>query len=273
MTKSSEHFAESATDGHESTWPSPGEIWPVYSGKSFNIWDPDTGDYYESVDGLEITQYLFEKRNRQHKVGSSAFTQIDPSVIADRSTLPCLRPRIAFMDVTNPTNQRTMIAALIPPNRVATHKAPYLLPVIGEPSDEAYVVAVLSSMVFDWQVRRTTETNITFTNLGNSSVPDPGPGHVVRDRVVEIGGLLAATDNRFDRWAAAVGVPVGSAADPAAKANLIAELEACVSLLYGLDEQDLEVIYSTFHRGPDFSQLKDAVLKHFRQISREAQRS
>jgi len=249
--------------------PSSEEIWPVYAGKSFNLWEPDTGDYYDSVDALSITAHLQEKRLRQSKVTSSAFSQVDASILADPASLACMLPRIAFRRVSRTTDTRTFICSLIPPRRVTTEAASFFYRVRGEVMDEAYLLGVLSSMVFDWQLRRIMELTLSFTDLMGTSIPDPGEGHPVRDRVVEIAGRLAAVDERFALWAAEVGVPVGSASDPAVKANLICELDACVALLYGLDEDDLAVIYSTFDaKRPDrYSDHHAAVLAHFRHWS------
>ena len=130
------------------------EVWPVCAGTSFNLWEPDTGDYYDGVNADSIREHLQAKRLSQSETGSSAFSGLPESVTADPQTLPCLHPRIAFRDVTNPTNTRTLIAALIPPRRVLTHHAPYLLQTRGEIADEAYVLGVLSSMILDWQLRR-----------------------------------------------------------------------------------------------------------------------
>ena len=151
-----------------------------------------------------------------------------------------------FRDVARATDTRTLVASLIPPNRVVVHKAPYLFQVDGLVCDEALVLGVLASMPFDWQARRTVELVMSFEQLNLLTIPDPGEGHPVRDRVVEIAARLAAVDDRFAAWAAAVGVPVGSANDPQTKDDLICELDACVAHLYGLDEDDLAVIYSTF---------------------------
>ncbi len=244
------------------------EIWPVYAGKSFNLWQPDTGDYYDSVDAASITQHLYEKRLAQARKSRSAFSEQAREVIENRATLPCLHPRIAFRDVTNPTNERTLVIGLVPGQRVITHKGPYLVPIAGNLVDEAFVLGVLSSMPCDWQARRTVELNLTFEQFNQLAIPDPGAGHLVRDRVVVIAGRLAACDERFDDWAAEVGAEVGTANDSAVKQDLIHELDACVALLYELDEADLAVIYDTFHPGRDYSERHRAVLAHYRRWRR-----
>ena len=245
---------------------SGGRIWPVCSGKSFNIWEPDTGSYYDSADAESITEHLHWKRLRQSRTASSAFHELDPEVIEDPATLPCRHPRIVFRDVTNPTNTRTMVVALIPGLRVATHKAPYLLRISGSFGDEAYLLGILSSMVFDWQSRRTVELNLTFGQLGALSVPDPGPGDHVRSRVAEIAGRIAAADERFSEWAREVGVPVGSIRDSGAFENLLAELDACVAHLYGLDAADLRTIYETFSGSVDYSGRSRSAARHLLRI-------
>ncbi|MYA75269.1 MAG: hypothetical protein F4Y27_11405 [Acidimicrobiaceae bacterium] len=186
------------------------DVWPVYKGSSFNLWEPDTGAYYDSADSETMIAHLQEKRLAQHRTRSSAFAEQDESVIIDPETLPCRHARIAFRDVTNPTNTRTLIAALVPRDRVIVNQAPYLLQTAGTKRDEAYVLGVLCSMPCDWQARRAVELHMTFEQIGLLTIPDPGAGNPVRDRVTEIAARLAARDDRFTEWAAEAGVPAVS---------------------------------------------------------------
>ena len=242
--------------------------WPVYKGASFDLWQPDTGVYFASVDSEIITEHLQSKRIQQHNLVNSPFSEFTSEWIEDFETLPCKRPRIAFRDVTNRTNTRTVIAALIPGRLVITHQAPYLLRIIGNERDEAYILGLLSSMVLDWYARRVVELHLTFHLLNNFPIPNADiDNDPVCTRVVEIAGRLAAVDNRFSEWAEAVGVPVASVTDEATKQDLVCELDACVAHLYGLDEDDLAVIYETFHKGTDYTERHRAVLEHFRRLA------
>src|SRR5690606_24982383 len=112
--------------------------------------------------------------------------------------------------------------------------APFLLRRGGHFHDEAFVLGVLSSIPFDWYARRIVELHLTFDLLGSMPVPQPPADDARRRRVVEIAGRLAAVDDRFAEWAEAVGVPVGSVTEEE-KPELIAELDAVVAHLYGLD--------------------------------------
>ena len=269
-TRSSPATAASWTNSGEraASEPGPGEVWPVYSGKSFNLWQPDTGDYYDSVDAVSVTAHLQRKRLSQRRIASSALAELPEEVLQDPATLPCRHARVAFRDVTNPTNTRTIVAALLPPGVIITNKGPYLLQTRGSLRDQAYLLGLLSSMIMDWCARRTVEMSLNFHVLNAMPVPDPGEGDPMRDRVVEIAGRLAAVDERFADWAAEVGVPVGSANDPGVGADLIAELDACVACLYGLDEADLAVLYRTFDaKRPDrYAEHHARVLAHYRRL-------
>ncbi len=251
-----------------------GEYWLVYKGQSFDLWNPDTGTYYASVDVAEITSHLQEKRLRQQRTITSPFSMFSKNHVKEPATLPCKHPRITFRNVTNAIDSRTVIAALIPEQIVLVNSAPYLLwPEGFTVRHEAYLLGVLSSMTLDWYARRVVVLNLNFHLLNNFPIPtadiNPETGSPIALRVVEIAGRLAAVDARFSKWAAEVGVPVGSANDEPVKTDLICELDACVAHLYGLDEDDLDCLYTTFHARPDEHAERHAdVLEHFRKLPR-----
>jgi hypothetical protein len=245
-------------------------LWVVYKGASFNLWHPDTGAYYALATREEVTAELQARRMRGNSNRRSAFHEFPREWAEDESTLPCLRPRIAFRDIARATDTRTIIAALVPPHLVITNKAPYLLWPSGDERDEAYLLGVLCSMPLDWYARRVVEISVNFHIFNGMPVPRPDRGDPLRLRVEQIAGRLAAVDERYAEWASAVGVPVGSVTSDEDRTDLIAELDAAVGLLYGMDESDLRVIYSTFHEGADYSSRLASVLDHHRRLVAEA---
>ena len=78
-----------------------------------------------------------------------------------------------------------------------------------------------------------------------------------------LAGRLASVDNRFSKWAEAVGVACGKM-DGDEKEDLTSELDAVVAHLYGLTEKQFVHIYGTFHEGWEYSKRLDGVLQHFR---------
>jgi hypothetical protein len=241
-------------------------LWPVYKGASFDLWQPDTGEYYAWAEPNYICGVLQERRLNQAKVARSAFAELPRQVIADPATLPCRQPRIAFRDVARATDNRTVHTALVPPEVVIANQAPYLLWTQGDERDQAYLLGVLSSLPLDWYARRYVETHVNFHILYSFPVPRPERTEALRRRVEELAGRLAAVDERYAHWAAAVGVPVASVTDPAEKADMVAELDAAVALLYGLEEADLRHIFATFHVGWDYGDRLESAVTHYRRL-------
>lgn len=237
----------------------PRGYWPVYKGESFDIWQPDRGRCYAWAEPRQITEYLQAKRLRAGR--GSPFAEMPAEWRAQADTLPCLRPRIAFRDVTRATDSRTVRAALVPAEVVLTNTAPYLLWPRGQARDEAFLLGVLCSLPLDWYARRYVETHLNFHLLNALPVPRPGEDDRRRDRVIALAGRLAARDPRFVGWARAVGVDCGALSDEA-EAEMVAELDAVVARLYGLDRAQLVHVFETFHDGRTLARLP-AVLRHF----------
>jgi len=242
----------------------PEGYWPVFKGESFDIWQADTGTYYAWANPKRVTKYLQDKRVRSGGMRKSPFSEFPPEVLRDPDTLPCLRPRIAFRDVTNRTNQRTVVVALVPANVFITNAAPYVLWPRGDAADQAYLLGLLSSIPLDWYSRRFVELHLNYHIFNSLPVPRPSRDDALWQRVVALSGRLAAPDERFAEWAEAVGVEWGPLAEDE-KDDMIAELDAVVAHLYGLTERQLVHIFETFHEGWDYTARLEAVLKHYRE--------
>ncbi|MEV0615648.1 hypothetical protein AB0I81_20200 [Nonomuraea sp. NPDC050404] len=235
---------------------------PVLTVRSFNLWAPDFGDPYAYARSSEVMPYLQAKRKRQIRMSSGPMYRMPEEWARDVETLPCKHPRISFRDTSRGTDSRTVIAALVPGGTTMVHSAPYLLQRKGTAADEAYLLGVLSSIVLDWYARRYVELHVTGGIMATLPVPRPLAESPLRQRVIEIAGSLAAVDNRYVTWAAAIGVPVASVRTEEEKADLVTELDAIVALLYGLDRGAVIHIFETFHRGWDYTERLAAVLRH-----------
>lgn len=235
---------------------------PVYKGDSFDLWTPSTGSVYAYADAQRMEQELQERRLNQVRMRRSAFHAMPDDWVRNTDTLPMHHPRVAWRDTTNRTNQRTLIAALVPPEVVMVHQAYYLFFRRGSALDQAFVLGVLSSIPFDWYARQMVETHATVEFLLGSPVPRPADDSEIRLRVVEIAGRLSAVDDRFAAWADQVGVPVASVNSLAERDDLVAELDALVGLLYGLTADQLEHVFATFHRGWDYEERMSAAIGH-----------
>ena len=241
----------------------PDGFWPVYKGESFDLWTPDTEIYYAWADPAPVTQWIQSKRRRGGRNRRSPHSEFFPDHLRDPKTLPCFSPRVAFRDVTNRTNQRTVIACLLPPEVFIGNQAPYLLWPRGDELDQAFLVGVLSSIPLDWYARRFIETHVSYFVFNPFPIPRPERESECWQRVVKLAGRLACPDERFAAWAETVGVEWGPlAADE--KEDMIHELDAVVSHLYGLNESQVVHIFETFHEGWDYESRLNGVRRHFR---------
>jgi hypothetical protein len=245
----------------------PQGYWRVYKGESFDIWSPDTGKYYAWANPEKVLGHLQDKRRRAARNKRSPFSEFGADWRADPKTLPCLRPRIAFRDVSRATDTRTVRVALVPPQVFSSEEAATLLWPRGDEKDQAYLLGMLSSIPLDWYSRRFVEGHVRFHVLNASPIPRSGREGRGWERVVTVAGRLAAVDDRFGEWAEEVGVECGPL-DDGEKEDMIAELDAVVAHLYGLTEPQLVHIFETFHEGWDCSQRLEAVLEHYRDWQR-----
>ena len=166
--------------------------------------------------------------------------------------------RIAFRDVTNRTNSRTVLACLVPPDIFLTNSAPYLAFVEERRPRPRVLSGLLNSLPFDWQARRFVETHVNFFILEGLRVPTLDDDDVRRDRRRGRAPLLPR--RRFADFAAATGVEVGPL-DADERDRLRAEIDARVARAWGLDADDLETIFADF--------TLDAVPEAYRQRVRE----
>ncbi len=242
----------------------PEGFWPVYKGESFNLWMPDTGTYYAWAEPKTVCRRLQEKRLRGGRNKRSAHFDFPLQHLRNLQTLPCFFPRIAFRDIARATTDlRTIIACLLPPNVFVANQAPYLLWSRGNEKDQAFLLGVLSSIPLDWYARRFVELHVNFHVFNPFPIPrSPPRENKLWQRVVQLSGRLACPDERFSTWANVVGVDYG-ALENNEKEDMIFELDAVVSHLYGLSEKQLIHIFETFHAGWDYRSRLEHVLKHY----------
>jgi hypothetical protein len=240
--------------------------WPVYKGASFELWNPDTGDIYGSIDSRTALRELSKRLKSAAARANSPFSLLVPGQSVDSVGLPCTRPRIAYRRIARATDSRTVIPALVPAHCVLVDTAPYLLWVRGDERDQAFALGVLSSIPADWFARRIVEAHVDGFIMNAFPMPRPDRNNPIRRHVELIAARLAAVDERYREWAGSVGVSVDGVSD-GNKEDMLAELDAAVALLYGLAEEGVRTIFETFHHGWDFESRLRAVLDHYRRLS------
>jgi hypothetical protein len=231
---------------------------PVYAGDSFNIWNSSTGSIFAHADPALASKKLHEKFINQKKLKSSAFFGMD--LDSDLGgVLPFERTRIAYRSVSRGTDSRTIIASLIPANVILTNISPYILTTVNNEKNEAKLLGILSSVVFDFYARKFIETAVNNHFLNAFPIPD-----LTNSQLFEklVSNVLSLVDDipEFKMWKEKVGTKPTSFEKID---DLISENDAIVARLYGLSEKQLTHIFSNFHRGWDYSTRLKLTLEYF----------
>jgi hypothetical protein len=230
----------------------------VWSGRSFNLWNP-SGAPYAYADPVSMNAFLTNRIHASVKNRNSPYFLYPLNDVS----YPFQKARVAFRQITNQTNTRTSIVCLIPPNSPLVNSGQILIFHKGSSREEAFALGIMSSIPYDWSVRKWVELHFTMEILYPSRVPHHKVSTIQGQRLIEISGRLAAVDSRFEHWAQEVGVTVGSVKSEAEKVDLIHEIDALVAVLYGLTEEQLSHMFRTFHKGWDYRPRLQEVLAHF----------
>ena len=221
-------------------WRDEHEGQPLWKGESFDQFDPNGA----GERSCPITGKLLKKVRKARPGMKSLIAKAASLSIRKKAVLTELkRARVAFRDVTNRTNSRTILACLVPPGIFLTNKAPYLAFVNGQPLEQAACLAIMNSLPFDWQARRYIEINVNFFLLEGLCLPQLGDDDF--NAIAEAAARLSAVDDRFADFAAAAGVEYGPL-DSAERIPLRVEIDARVARGWNLTTADLSVIFRDF---------------------------
>jgi hypothetical protein len=152
-------------------------------------------------------------------------------------------PRVAFRDVTNRTNSRTVLSCIVPPEVFLTNKAPYLTFASGGNLARAACLGIMNSLPFDWQARRFVEINLNFFILEGLVVPDLSEDDL--KAVAAAAARLSCVDERYRGFARSLGVDVEVLSDDQ-RQELRVDIDARVARAWGMGSGDLDVLLADF---------------------------
>jgi hypothetical protein len=177
--------------------------------------------------------------------------------------------RLCFRSVARNTDERTMIATILPPCfyghslsavRVLDANGNRILPA----PVQAFLCAVWNSFALDYLLRARVAANLSFYYIYQLPVPRLPEKDPLFNSIVSRVARLICTTQEFDDLAVQLGLQShkDGAATADERAQLRAELDGIIANLYGLTEDEFIHILSTFPVvGKD---IKDAALAAFR---------
>lgn len=219
-------------------WQSGSGSRQLWKGGSFDQYDPNGTDARR----CEMSGPLWKKIHKPRPGSGQLVGSMPLPPRRDAVLRELQRARVAFRDVTNRTNSRTVLACLIPPEVLLSNTAPYLAFVRGDEKNQSVAVGILNSLPFDWQARRYVEMHMSLFILNSLIVPDLGDDDF--REISTAAARLSAVDDRFADFAAATGI--SSPLSPAERELLRIEIDARVARAWNLDRDDLEVMFEDF---------------------------
>ncbi|XAM01598.1 N-6 DNA methylase [Phycisphaeraceae bacterium D3-23] len=172
---------------------------PVYEGRLVGQFDHRAKGYVSGRGRSAVWDDL--------KFGSSAKC-IQPQWWIESDKLPpkvldrISKYRIGFCDVASPTNERSLVATILPPESVSGHSVPTIVLKDAEPWQYLWWVAAANSFAVDYIVRRKVSLHLNYSILDSIPIPNPSldtPG--VRRCVQLSAQLVCCGDEMQPLWA------------------------------------------------------------------------
>lgn len=144
--------------------------------------------------------------------------------------------RVGFCDIAGQTNERSLMAALIPAGVVCGNKVPTIL-FPEDPSEERLLVwlSIANSFTFDWMLRRVLTTTVNYFLLQSIPMPRLAKDGLPWKKLVGSARELCALDNAGATRTTCERV-----------AQIRGEIDAEVAVAYGLDLKDMELVLQDF---------------------------
>lgn len=255
---------------HKPFWLGQTEGQPVWKGESFDQYRPSGGFERVCQTRARIEGKITDLEDVLKKPGpgqGSLLAKCERTSLGARrgAVLTELeRARVAFRDVSQPDDSRSVRACLIPRHVLLANTAPYLAWVSGAEREQAACLGLMNSLPFDWQARRFIERHVSFFLLELLHLP--GLAQDDFDAIADAAARLSAVDSRFADFASAAGVDCGPLGDSARQALRI-EIDARVARAWSLSATDLELIFRDFTAKVLPIDYRAALLDRFQELA------
>jgi len=185
----------------------------------------------------------------------------------DDVLLDCTGYRIVYRDIARATDERTLIASVIPPDVVCHDKLHTVRPYRIEPEKEQlysfplhdiYVrefsdsslfaaLGVLNSIPFDYIMRKKTDTTIIMYKVKESQLPRLTEGDEWFEYIWKRAARLNCYGEEFEEMRDRLG-GIDPATDMSERREVQAELDAAAFHAYGLDRDQTAFVLDDFHQ-------------------------
>lgn len=189
---------------------------------------------------------------------------VDPVSLNSNQRKNLHKWRVGFCDITGQTNERTMLAAYVPPSCICGNKVPTIDFFYEDNFEDLSLLwlAIANSFVFDWLIRKVITTSANFFIVDSIPVPSIDFNDPRYKRIIHLVRKLIFNYQMKYNWETA---------------ELRAEIEALVATLYQVNNEEMKMILLDFPiidkmqppiKGELVSTVtRDQVILHFLEIS------
>ena len=182
--------------------------------------------------------------SRHDMSGRSGRVDLDPDFLLGADDLrhdPRTGNRVVFRDISNSTNERSFVSALLPGLFPCGNVLPVVEPSADDPSLKIEFVAYLSSLAFDWSVRqRMSGTHLNWHVVESLGLPPPGSApRELRNRYINavLPGIHFAGE--WLRLSPTISRPYPSACSPRERLRIAVMVDAVVAAIMEFSVSDL----------------------------------
>lgn len=234
-----------------------GELW---KGESFDQYQPHGAASRPIANSVDLRRKVSKQRPGAE---SLVARQIPLKERRAAVAAELRRARLAFRDVTNATNSRTVLACLVPSGVLLTNTAPYLAFPDAAPHDQGTCLGLMNSLPFDWQARRYVEMHVNFFILESMYVPNLNKRDAAA--ISANAARLSCVDERFNEAATEFGVKCGPLNDDE-RDRLRADTDARVARSWSFAEDDFAVMFDDFTLDAVPEDYRTQVLERWREL-------
>ena len=244
--------------------PGSGESPPVLPESTPQVRASSSENGVEGIEGMALPVYvgkmIYVGNWAASPAGNDLPGRVDlaPDFLLGADDLrhdPRAGSRVVFRDISNSTNERSFVSALLPGLFPCGNVLPVIEPNANDTSLKVEFAAYLSSLAFDWATRqRMSGTHLNWHVAESLGLPSPGSAsHRLRDRYAPVtlpGIQFAGEWLRLSRssLSRSLSRPILHAPTPHERLRIVAMIDAVVAAVMRLSMSDLRHILAECDR-------------------------
>lgn len=221
--------------------------WPLYQGSMVTHHDYRAKGYL-SGHGRNVTWEALAFGSPEKRIRPQ--WRILPEQIPNKTRDRVSRYRVGFCDVARADDQRTLMAALIPPGVVCGHTVPTMLAEPDSPVLTLVTLAALNSLLLDSIARQKVSLHMTFNVIATLPAPRLVEPLTAAARAAALAARLSCAGPEMAdflrglrREPALAGLNLSPCEDPEERARLAAELDVVVARdIFGLTRDEMRYL-------------------------------